>query len=171
MLTDARRATRLDDDGELVPLAEQDRARWRHDDIAVGGGRGRGGAAARAAGEYQLEAAIAACHASAPTYEDTDWEEIASLYGLLLQVDPDPVTRLNHAVALAEAADPATGLAARSLDRRARRPPPPLGRGGRPAPPPRIAPTRPALAYDRALGCAPNDVERRFLERRRAALP
>ena len=120
-------------------------------------------------GEYQLEAAIAACHASAPTYEDTDWEEIASLYGLLLQIDPDPVTRLNHAVALAEATDAETGLAAlraiegldghhlrwaveadllRRLDRadEARR------------------------AYDRALGCAPNDVERRFLERRRAEL-
>ena len=93
MITDARRATRVGEDGHLVPLAEQDRSRWRHDDIAAGVAEVEAALRRGAAGEYQLEAAIAACHATAPTYEDTDWEEIASLYGLLLQVAPDPVTR------------------------------------------------------------------------------
>ena len=61
-----------------------------HDDIAAGWPRSRRALRRGQVGEYQLEAAIAACHASAPTYEDTDWEEIASLYGLLLQIDPAP---------------------------------------------------------------------------------
>ena len=166
VLTDARRATRVDDDGELVLLAEQDRTRWRQDDIAAGVAEVERALRRGPAGPYQLEAAIAACHAMAPTYAETDWEEIASLYGLLLQVAPDPMTRLNQVVALAEATDPATGLAALSgfdelddhhlrwaveadLLRR-------LGRVD-----------EAKGAYDRALGCAPNDVERRFLERRR----
>jgi RNA polymerase sigma-70 factor (ECF subfamily) len=169
LLTDARRATRLSDDGQLVPLADQDRSRWRHDDIATGVAEVEAALRRGASGEYQLEAAIAACHASAPTYDDTDWEEIASLYGLLLQVAPDPVTRLNHAVALAEASDPATGLAAlRVVD----------GLDGHHL---RWAVEADLLrrldrlddarhAYDRALGCSPNDVERRFLERRRSEI-
>jgi RNA polymerase sigma-70 factor, ECF subfamily len=169
VLTDARRSTRISGDGELVPLAEQDRARWRQDDIAAGVAEVERALRRGQAGPYQLEAAIAACHAMARTYEETDWEEIASLYGLLLQVAPDPMTRLNQAVALAEAADPATGLAALSgieglddhhlrwaveadLLRR-------LGRAD-----------EARISYDRALGCAPNDVERRFLEQRRSAL-
>jgi len=169
VLTDARRATRVDDDGELILLAEQDRTRWRHDDIAAGVEEVERALRRGPAGPYQLEAAIAACHAMAPTYGETDWEEIASLYGLLLQVSPDPMTRLNQVVALAEATDPATGLTALAgldelddhhlrwaveadLLRRLER----------------FDEARDA--YDRALACTPNDVERRFLERRRSAL-
>lgn len=171
VLTDARRSTRVDDGGELVLLAEQDRKRWRHDDIAAGVAEVERALRRGPAGPYQLEAAIAACHAVAPTYEDTDWEEIASLYGLLLQVEPDPMTRLNHAVALAEAtSDPETGLAAlatvEGLDDHHLRwavAADLLRRAGRPA--------EARDSYDRALGCSPNDVERRFLERRRSQLP
>jgi RNA polymerase sigma-70 factor (ECF subfamily) len=170
VLTDARRATRLSDDGELLLLSEQDRTQWRHDDIAAAVVEVETALRRGPAGEYQLQAAIAACHATAPTYAETDWEEIASLYGLLLQVDPDPITRLNHAVALSEAADPETGLTAlatiEGLDEHhlrwaveadlLRR----IGRAD-----------DARAAYDRALGCGPNDVERRFLERRRSELP
>ena len=170
VLTDARRATRLSDDGELLRLSEQDRSQWRHDDIALAVAEVETSLRRGPAGEYQLQAAIAACHATAPTYADTDWEEIASLYGLLLQVDPDPMTRLNHAVALAEAADPETGLAALAaidgLDEHHLRwavEADLLRRAGRPG--------EARTAYDRALECSPNDVERRFLEGRRAELP
>lgn len=165
VLTDARRDTRVDDDGELVTLADQDRSRWHHVDIAAGAAEVEIALRRGRAGPYQLQAAIAACHATAPTYADTDWAEIAALYGLLDQLTPDPVTRVNRAVALAEAYDPAAGLALlQDLDglddhhlrwaveadllRR-------LGR---------IEEAR--AAYDRAVACSPNDVERRFLQRR-----
>jgi RNA polymerase sigma-70 factor (ECF subfamily) len=169
VLTDARRETRVDEDGELVLLADQDRTRWRHDDIATAAADVERALRRGAAGPYQIEAAIAACHATAPTYEQTEWEEIASLYGLLLDVAPDPVTRLNHAVALAEATDAATGLAALQAieelnDHHLRWAVEAdlLRKAGR------VEAAR--AAYDRALGCSPNDVERRFLERRRAQL-
>ena len=111
MLTDARRATRVDAAGELVTLEHQDRSRWDHAAIAVAAEQVEQALRRGSAGTYQLQAAIAACHATARIYGDTDWSEIAALYGLLEQLDDDPVTRLNRAVALAEAYDPATGLA------------------------------------------------------------
>ncbi len=170
LLTDARSATRLDEAGELVVLAEQDRSRW--DGAAIAEGVAQVEAALRrgSTGRYQLEAAIAACHAIAPTYADTDWAEIAALYGVLEQVSPSPIVRMNRAVALAEAFDPRTGLdllvtlgneladyhlrwaVEADLWRRAG------------------DVTAAATAYRRALECAPNPVERRFLEGNLSAL-
>jgi RNA polymerase sigma-70 factor (ECF subfamily) len=111
LLHDARRAGRLDADGELVTLEDQDRSRW--DDAAIteglallGDARRRGGA-----GPYQLQAAVAACHAEARLAADTDWAQIAALYDDLYQLTPTPVVALNRAVAVAMADGPAAGLA------------------------------------------------------------
>jgi RNA polymerase sigma-70 factor, ECF subfamily len=111
LLHDARRAGRVDDAGNLVPLEEQDRARWDQQTIHEGVElldaairRGR-------PGPYQLQAAIAACHASAPDAETTDWSQIAELYGELVRMTPTPVVALNRAVAVAMADGPEAGLA------------------------------------------------------------
>ncbi|GHE68764.1 RNA polymerase subunit sigma-24 [Streptomyces spiralis] len=115
LLTDARRAARTTADGRVVPLAEQDRALWdrqRTDE----GVRVLGAAVARRRpGPYQLQAAIAACHTTAPTAADTDWTRIAELYETLAQHDPSPVIHANRAVAVAKSQGPAAGLAV--LDR------------------------------------------------------
>jgi RNA polymerase sigma-70 factor, ECF subfamily len=171
LATDARRASRLDDDGEIVLLADQDRARWNHQAIAEAADlvesvlrRGR-------TGVYQVQAAIACLHGLAPTYADTDWPQIAELYAVLESLQPTPVVRLNRAVAVAHAESPAAGLALLEglespnltrwhlywstrgeLERRA---------GDI------DAATR---SLQRALVCSPNDTERRFLERSLAAL-
>jgi RNA polymerase sigma-70 factor (ECF subfamily) len=111
LLTDARRATRADTDGRLLLLAEQDRSQW--DRSAIGEGMAlvtdalRGGRP----GRFALQAAIAALHAEAPTYGDTDWPQILLLYGALSQVWTSPVVALNRAVALAMAEGPEAGLA------------------------------------------------------------
>jgi predicted RNA polymerase sigma factor len=111
LLTDARRPARTSPDGELVPLAEQDRARWDRRLIAEGTalldstmGNGR-------PGEYRLQAAIAALHDRAWRPEDTDWLHILALYDLLERLTASPVVTLNKAVALAMAEGPAAGLA------------------------------------------------------------
>ena len=108
---DARRAARLDAAGDLVTLEDQDRDLW--DKTAIGEGRATLDAAVRLRrpGPYQLQAAVAACHASAPTAADTDWVEIAMLYERLSQIAPSPVVSLNRAVAVAMADGPAAGLA------------------------------------------------------------
>jgi RNA polymerase sigma-70 factor (ECF subfamily) len=114
LLTDARRPARVDDTGEVVPLADQDRARWDAARIAEGCAlldaslRRTGGVA----DPYQLQAAIAAEHARAAAYAQTDWDEIARLYDLLLSVAPSPAAALSRAVAVAEATGAAAGLAA-----------------------------------------------------------
>jgi RNA polymerase sigma-70 factor, ECF subfamily len=107
---DARRMTRVDAAGDIVRLADQDRTRWDHAEIEEGTRvldaalrRGR----ARA---YVIQAAIAACHATATRAADTDWAEIAQLYGRLAQLVPTPVVELNRAVAVAMADGPAAGL-------------------------------------------------------------
>jgi len=111
LLVAARRRARTDADGELVPLAEQDRALWdrRRIDEAVAvldGAIGKG-----RVGEYQLQAAIAALHDRAVRAEDTDWPQILALYGLLEQITGNPIVTLNRAVAAAMADGPAAGLA------------------------------------------------------------
>ncbi len=108
LLTDARRAARLDGAGELVPLAEQNRGRWDRELIAEGEALLTRALAARRPGPYQLHAAIAACH-SVPA--ETDWRQIAVLYGELARYEPTPVTEANRAVAVAMAGQPAAGLA------------------------------------------------------------
>ena len=112
LLTDARRETRVGPDGRLLLLAEQDRTRWDHAAIREGAALVREALRGRSPGRYGLQAAIAAVHAEAPSWDDTDWREIVSLYGLLAQVWPSPVVALNRAVALGFACGADAGLAA-----------------------------------------------------------
>jgi RNA polymerase sigma-70 factor (ECF subfamily) len=110
LLHDARRESRVDASGGLVTLPDQDRSRWDRDQIAEGCAvveqalrRGR-------AGPFQIQAAIAACHATAPSTDETDWPQIVALYERLAVVAPSPVVDLNHAVAVAMAQGPETAL-------------------------------------------------------------
>lgn len=107
LLHDARRDTRLNADGELVTLDEQDRTRWDHTLITEGVDLLESTLRRRTPGPYQVQAAIAACHATARTAADTDWPQIAALYGQLKQT---PVVALNRATAIAMADGPAVGL-------------------------------------------------------------
>jgi RNA polymerase sigma-70 factor (ECF subfamily) len=109
LLTDARRATRVDADGRLLLLEHQDRTRWDPQQVAEGLALVRG-ALTPDPGRYALQAAIAAVHAEAPSYQETDWREIVGLYDLLLRRWPSPVVRLNRAVAVGLAAGPQAGL-------------------------------------------------------------
>jgi RNA polymerase sigma-70 factor (ECF subfamily) len=122
ILQHSRRSSRVDGQGRLVLLADQDRDGWRHDEIAEGlrllaasiGPTTSTPAeeqSERLATRYRLEAMIAAAHATAPTHADTDWSAIASLYAQLEQLTASPVVRLNRAVAVAEANGAAAGLA------------------------------------------------------------
>jgi RNA polymerase sigma-70 factor, ECF subfamily len=111
LLTDARRPARLDSDGDVVTLEEQDRTRWDATEIDEGLGLLDAALRHRRAGQYQVQAAIAACHARAADPADTDWPEIAALYGLLRELLPSAVVELNRAVAVAMADGPAAGLA------------------------------------------------------------
>jgi RNA polymerase sigma-70 factor (ECF subfamily) len=171
LLHDSRRDARTDAAGELVPLDDQDRTRWHRPQIERGLALLDGALAARRAGPYQIQAAIAALHAHAARPEDTDWTEIAGLYRALLDHQPSVIVRLNHAVAVAMAEGPERGLAlvdalaaegalsdyhllpaARAdLLRRAARM------------------EEAATAYREAIALAKNDAERRYLERRLAA--
>jgi RNA polymerase sigma factor (sigma-70 family) len=112
LLTDARRAARTDADGHLVPLAEQDRARWDADAIAEGVALVEAALPVGELGPYQLQAAIAALHDEATTAEATDWAQIVALYGVLEEVAPNPMATLNRAVAVGMAEGPEAGLAA-----------------------------------------------------------
>jgi predicted RNA polymerase sigma factor len=110
LLIDARRPARTDGDGELIPLAEQDRSLWGRALIDEGlalldDALGKG-----AVGEYQLQAAIAAVHDRAPRADATDWRQILALYGLLERMTGSPVVTLNRAVAAAMADGPSAGL-------------------------------------------------------------
>ncbi|MEU1734193.1 sigma-70 family RNA polymerase sigma factor [Streptosporangium sp. NPDC020145] len=97
----ARGAARFDECGRLVLLADQDRSRWdRHAIEQASALLTRTARAHRRPGPYQLQAAIAACHAEAPSFEQTDWAQILVLYDMLLRMAPSPVTRLNRAIAL-----------------------------------------------------------------------
>jgi RNA polymerase sigma factor (sigma-70 family) len=111
LLTDARRAARTSERGQLVPLADQDRARWDAGKIAEGVALISGVLPRGEVGPYQLQAAIAAVHDEAASMAQTDWPQILGLYDLLLVVAPNPVTALNRAVAVAEVRGPAEGLA------------------------------------------------------------
>jgi RNA polymerase sigma-70 factor (ECF subfamily) len=111
LLHDARRAARTDEAGDLVPLEEQDRSRWDAGKIAEGVRLLEAALRLGRTGPYQLQAAIAACHATAAEAADTDWAEIATLYGRLVRLVPSPVVKLNRAVAVGMAEGPAAGLA------------------------------------------------------------
>ena len=111
-LQTSRAATRADADGNLVLLADQDRSRWDRPRITRGLALlERAGPVARA-GPYQLQAAIAACHARAASWEVTDWEAIVMHYQALAEASPSPVVELNRAVAIGFARGPAAGLSA-----------------------------------------------------------
>src|SRR5215471_10317398 len=172
LLHDSRRAARASPSGELILLDDQDRSLWNRDQIAEGLGLVERALAARQVGPYTIQAAIAAVHANAPNAAATDWAQIVMLYDLLAQAEPSPVVELNRAVAVAMRDGPSEGLilidailkegnlsryhlahAARAdLCRR-------LGR---------MAEAR--ASYERALSLAEQEPERRFLERRLAAL-
>ncbi|MER7455911.1 DUF6596 domain-containing protein [Micromonospora sp. NPDC126480] len=111
LLTDARRASRTDADGSIVPLAEQNRTRWDHAAIAEGRTLLTRTLGTGPIGPYQIQAAIAALHDEATTAEDTDWPQILALNTLLTEVDPGPVVTLGRAVALAMVHGPTAGLA------------------------------------------------------------
>nr|CEL21844.1 RNA polymerase sigma-70 factor, ECF subfamily [Kibdelosporangium sp. MJ126-NF4]CTQ92623.1 RNA polymerase sigma-70 factor, ECF subfamily [Kibdelosporangium sp. MJ126-NF4] len=110
LLHHARRDTRLTPSGDLVTLEEQDRSRWDHGDITEGVRLLAAAEMHEEPGPFQIQAAIAACHATATHADDTDWPEIASLYGKLMLVAPSPVVELNRAVAIGMADGPAAGL-------------------------------------------------------------
>jgi len=111
LLTHARGQARTTADGDLVPLAEQDRARWDRAMIDEGTGLVKESLAGPALGPYQLQAAIAATHASAATAGETNWPRVHALYLILERIAPNPMVTLNRAVALAETEGPLAGLA------------------------------------------------------------
>jgi len=168
LATHARRAARLDQLGAVVLMADQDRSRWDHDEIAEAAALLDGAVLLRRPGAYQVQAAIACLHGTASTYADTDWEQIAGLYATLERFVPTAVVRVNRAVAVAEAAGAVAALVlldeldAEMIERwhlywstRAEL----LARLGR------IDESR--NAFDRALQCSPNDSDRAFLLARR----
>jgi RNA polymerase sigma factor (sigma-70 family) len=110
LLTDARRPARTDPQGEVIPLAEQDRTRWNSEHIAEGVALLTDALSRGVAGPYQLQAAIAAVHDEAPSAEATDWPQIVALYELLRQMSDNPVVAMNHAVAVAMVRGPHVGL-------------------------------------------------------------
>jgi RNA polymerase sigma-70 factor (ECF subfamily) len=164
LLHDARRATRTDGEGGIVLLEEQDRSRWDRMTIAAGSALVEQALRGRPPGKYAVQAAIAALHAQAPTARDTDWPQIAALYGVLVGLHPSPVVELNRAVAIAMADGIEHGLAlldtihlpAYHLLPAARADL--LRRLGRHA--------DAAAAYRQALALVTNAAERQFLERR-----
>ena len=172
LLHDARRPARVDANGDLVLLEDQDRSRWNRDQIQEGTALLARALALGRPGPFQVQAAIAAVHVEAPRPEDTDWEEIVALYDRLAAMAPSPVVELNRAAAVAMARGPEHGLelidaieargelADYSLLHSARADL--LRRMGRN--PEAVA------AYARAFELATNPVDRRFLERRLAEL-
>jgi RNA polymerase sigma-70 factor, ECF subfamily len=110
LLTDARRGARSRDTGDIILLEDQDRGRWDRAMISEGEALLERALRAGRPGPYQLHAAIAACHSCAASAADTDWREIAALYGELIRYEPTPVVEANRAVAVAMAEGPAAGL-------------------------------------------------------------
>jgi RNA polymerase sigma-70 factor, ECF subfamily len=169
LLHDARRSARVDRAGDLVPLEEQDRARWDRDAISEGVDLLDAALRLGRPGPYQVQAAIAACHATAAEASATDWAQIAALYGELARLTGSPVVELNRAAAVAEAGDAEAALVlVERLDLEGYH---------------YLHATRAELlrrldraddaraAYERALELVHSDAERRFLERRLAELP
>jgi predicted RNA polymerase sigma factor len=111
LLTDARRSARTGPDGELIPLAEQDRTLWDRAAISEGIDLVTSALSRGSIGSYQLQAAIAALHDEAPRAEDTDWRQILALYTLLERMSDNPMVTLNRAIATAMVDGPRAGLA------------------------------------------------------------
>ena len=172
LLHDARRGGRTDANGDLIPLERQDRALWNRAQIREGSDLVVQALRAGPPGVYTLQAAIAAVHAEAPTPQETDWAEITGLYDVLLLTNPSPVVALNRAVALAMRDGPEAGLRAidklmhdKDLQRYH------LLHAARADLFRRLDQAQEAtLCYQRALELALQEPERRFLQRRLAAL-
>jgi RNA polymerase sigma-70 factor (ECF subfamily) len=111
LLHDSRRDARSTKDGQLIPLEEQDRSLWHQDQITEGIRLVERALGRRNVGPYQLQAAIAAVHAEARTAGETDWKQIAALYGILNASQTSPIVSLNHAVAVAMSESLERGLA------------------------------------------------------------
>jgi RNA polymerase sigma factor (sigma-70 family) len=111
LLTDARRPARTGPDGEIIPLADQDRSLWDRNAIAEGVAIVSDALPRGAIGAYQLQAAIAAVHDEAQRAEETDWPQILALYGLLMRMSDNPMVALNHAIADSMVNGPRAGLA------------------------------------------------------------
>ncbi len=166
LLHDSRRETRLNPAGELVLLEEQDRTRWDQAKIHEGLAALDEALALRAPGPYQVQAAISALHAEAPTAEATDWRQIAALYDTLAAMTPSPVVEVNRAVAVAMAWGVEAGL--ERLQR--------LSRQAESYYPYHAACAdllrrtnkreQAAEAYERALALCGNTAERAYLQRR-----
>ena len=171
LLTDARRPAREGAGGELVLLEDQDRSRWDAAEVSEGRALVERALRAGRVGPYQLQAAIAAVHDEAPTSDATDWPQILGLYEVLGRIAPSPVVALNRAVAVAQVAGPAAGLAA--MDALAGDPSLAEYRffhAARAELLRRLGRTADALhAYDKALALGPNQAEAAFLSARRRA--
>lgn len=169
LATHARRDARVDSDGDVVLLADQDRSRWDHAAIDEAVAIVEETLRRRDVGPYQVQAAISCLHGVASSDDETDWSQIAELYGILERIQPTAVVRVNRAAAVAKAVGPAAGLAVldsvdgvdgwhlfhsaradllRRLDRT----------------------DEAVAAYRRALDCGPNDADRRFLVGRLVSL-
>jgi RNA polymerase sigma-70 factor, ECF subfamily len=168
LLHDARRPARLDMEGDLVTLEDQDRSLWDRETIDEASSLLERAMRLRRPGVYQLQAAIAACHATAASADETDWAEIVILYDRLSQLVATPVVRLNRAVAVAMAFGPGAGL--ELVDE--------IEAGGELTDYYLLPATRADLlrrlgrtaearsAYAKALGLAPTEAERRYLGKR-----
>jgi len=110
-LHEARRATRVDANGNLVLLEDQDRSLWNHHQIASAQKLIERALAARRIGPYVLQAAVAAVHVEAPSFDKTDWPQIIALYDVLQRLEPSPVVSLNRGVAIGMRDGPRAGLA------------------------------------------------------------
>ena len=170
LLHDSRRSARVDENGEVVLLEEQDRSLWDREQIREGLELVESALRGGAESAYALQAAIAAIHAQATHAQETDWKQIVALYERLLRVQPSPIVELNHAAAVAMAAGPAAGLLL--LDGLEGKPELrdyyllPAARGDLLR---RLQQwSEAALAYRRALGLASNDAVRSFLAKRLA---
>ncbi|MDM0108803.1 RNA polymerase sigma factor [Variovorax sp. J22R24] len=173
LLQESRRAARTSASGDLVLLDEQDRGLWRRDLIAEGSALVTRALASRRIGPYTLQAAIAAVHAEAADAATTDWAQIVGLYEVLLRAEPSPVVELNRAVAIAMCDGPAVGLALiDGILARGELGDYHLAHAARADLCRRLGRTAEArCAYERALTLARQGPERKFLERRLAALP
>jgi RNA polymerase sigma-70 factor (ECF subfamily) len=164
LLTDARRDARVDADGRMIRLADQDRTKWDRSRIAEGHEIVRACLRRNQPGMFQIQAAIAAVHADAATAEATDWRQVVALYDQLYALRPDPVVAINRAVAIGALDGPGAGLLALELiDTDAVAAYQPyhaaradlLARSGRT--------TEADAAYSRAIELTDNPVERLFL--------
>jgi RNA polymerase sigma-70 factor, ECF subfamily len=172
LLHDARRDARASSDGDLLLLEDQDRSLWDRAQIDEGRRLVERALAAPGFGPYALQAAIAAVHADAPHAAATDWRQIVGLYDVLLRTDPSPVVELNRAVAVAMRDGPAAGIALiDAILARGELTEYYLAHSARADLCRRLGRTREAsAAYERALALTRQEPERRFLERRLAAL-